>query len=190
MTFDLTVLNHLYPFIFSSLEGSYFTLAVRAIRQQEEVNEKLWSQPSWNEGDILCKLYLKKKKPASPWLFATNTRSVHQIICCSHLFLTGVLQGSCWDHLLCHHHQLFGLILSAVSSWLFQSTRMRKTVPWKSKKCCFWSISHIFWEYGSWSIIKARHVQPPPEPCSCLPSELRQVKQLCSLHIFESGCQN
>lgn len=39
--------------------------------------------------------------------FATHTRSgFEQIMCCSHLLLTGGLKGSCWDHLWWHHRQL------------------------------------------------------------------------------------
>lgn len=83
----------------------------------------------------------------APWV-------VQQIMCYSHLFLTGVLQLSCRDHLSCHHHQLLALMLSAVI-FLKSSTRMSKQCH---GKCLlplkmydrFWECS-LWRTYQSWS---------------------------------------
>lgn len=81
-----------------------------------EKSDKLKYPASRNERQPLCKCnFIYFFITVTPLLLQPTPWVLQQIMCCSHLFLTGVLQGPRWDHLRCHHHQLLSLMLSAVS---------------------------------------------------------------------------
>lgn len=81
-----------------------------------EKSDKLKYPASCNERQPLCKCnFIYFFITVTPLLLQPTPWVLQQIMCCSHLFLTGVLQGPHWDHLRCHHHQLLSLMLSAVS---------------------------------------------------------------------------
>lgn len=99
-------------------------------------------------GVHLCKHQLFQNSHIAA--FTTHTRSgIQQIMCCSHLLLTGGLQGSCWDHLWYHHRQLLVWCLLLFSP---SSTRMSKQCHGNSGNDCFLPMYYWLWECSLWSM--------------------------------------